>query len=384
MDRAKFSPTEAALFRRLDEARSLMPDVEIALFGAEDGGYIKSPDKTVSKGYDPRTRPWYSDIIRNNTDLSVTDPYVSSTTKTLVTTVSARVKNERGETIGVAGVDFVLGALTEVLGNARVGHTGYLLLFDRNGKIMLDPKAPANLMKAATEVNDPGLATLAAQAPGRHNIQRGGTELVALSRVMKGTGWKAVMVMERSEQRAVAIGLIKNIVVAIGIAGLVILAVGIMISRTITHPLTVLMGQVSDIADGRFNALDQGPRSRSPEIIALQSNLRRMVIQIQELILSSKSKADEAEEQSSKARAALAEAENARRTADEATHKGRLEAAAQLESIVKRATDSAKKLEAQIERANGGTTVQLDRTEKAQSIVEEMHTTVADVAREAN
>ena len=178
MDRTGFSPSEAMLFRRLDEARSLMPDVEIALFGVEDGGYIKSPDKVVSKGYDPRTRPWYKDIIQNNIDLSITDPYVSSSTKTLVTTVSARVKGDKGETIGVAGVDFILGALTSVLENVRVGRSGYLLLFDRRGKIMLDPKVPANLMKSAMEINDPGLAALSSKEPGRHSIQRDGVELL--------------------------------------------------------------------------------------------------------------------------------------------------------------------------------------------------------------
>ena len=39
LDPDKFSPTEAAMFRRLDGARSLMPSVEIALFGMEDGGF---------------------------------------------------------------------------------------------------------------------------------------------------------------------------------------------------------------------------------------------------------------------------------------------------------------------------------------------------------
>ena len=55
--------------------------------------------------------------------------------------------------------------------------------------------------------------------------------------------------------------------------------------------------------------------------------------------------------QASKAREALGEAEEARRSAESATRNGRLEAASQLEGIVKSATESAHKLEKQIKRA---------------------------------
>ncbi len=384
MDGAKFSPEEAALFRRLDDARALMPDVEIALFGAEDGGYVKSPARTVSRGYDPRTRPWYKEIIQKNADISVTDPYVSSTTKTLVTTVSARVKDGAGRTVGVAGVDFVLGALTGILEDARVGETGYLVLFDRLGRVMLDPKNPGNLMKAAKDTGDEGLSGLASQPDGLHNISRGNVALAALSYTMPGTGWKAAMLMERSEKQAAAMGLIKNIIMVSVLAALLILAVGTLIARGITRPLNQLMDQVGSVAGGDFNALERNARGGGPEIAGLRANMRSMVAQIQELLLSSKNKADEAEEQSSKARSALAEAEAAKKAADEATRKGRLEAAALLENIVRQATESAKRLEKQIRQADAGTSVQLDRAEKAQAAVGQLHADVADVARDAS
>ncbi len=384
MDSTKFSPAEAAMFGRLDGARSLMPSVEIALFGMEDGGYIKSPANSISKGYDPRTRPWYKDIIQGNKDLSITNPYVSSSTKTLVTTVSSRVKNDRGQTIGVAGVDFVLGDLTEILKSARVGSTGYLVLFDRTGKVMLDPKQPGNLMLAAQDTKDEGLIALAGQPAGMHHIKRGSVELVALSRELGKTGWKAAMVMERSEERQQAVDIITRIIVVISVLSLGILAVCFLLARSITKPLTLLMGQVSEVADGRFEALADSAGTRSPEVTALRGNMQRMIGQIQELIASSRTKAQEAEEQTRKATTALADAEQARRDAVEATRTGRFEAARQLETIVQQATGSAKALETHISRANSGSDAQLSGTERARNIVYEMHDTVATISHEAS
>ena len=384
LDTAKFNEAETAVSRRLESAFTLMPSVELALFGMEDGGYIKNPATPVGAGYDPRTRPWYNGIIAGNADINITDPYVSSTTKTLVTTVSARIKNDAGKTVGVAGVDFILGDLTDTLQNAKVGHTGYLLLFDRKGRVMLDPKKKENLMVEAKDTKDAGLQALAENPEGLHSIKRGEVELVAMSRVLPKTGWKAIMVMERSEERAMGYSLIQNIILIIAGLGLALLGIGALMSRSITRPLTILMDEVNQVADGHFDALTaSGGKNRSPEVSALRGNLSRMVKQIQDLITSSNSKAAEAEEQSRRAKTALTDAETARQEAEAATRKGRLDAAVRLETIVDQATHSARALADQIRHANAGSDAQLAGTEKAMSIVGHMHDTVTNVARDA-
>ena len=383
LDVAMLKPVETAILNRLESARSLMPSVELALFGMEDGGYIKSPATTIGKGYDPRSRPWYRDITSGNKNISITDPYVSSTTKTLVTTVSARVRNNRGETVGVAGVDFILGDLTDILRRAKVGRSGYLLLFDRNGKVMLDPQKDANLMLKASETGDAGLSVLAAAPAGLHTVTRGDKELVALSRVLPKTGWKAVMVMEVSEEREMGYSLVSNIILVMAALGLALIGFGAFISRGITRPLTTLMHEVSEVAEGRFEVLGASSAKAGPEVSALRANLAQMVAQIRNLISSSQAKADEAQQQSMAAKTALAEAEVARREAEAATRKGRLDAANQLEAIVTRATRSATELQKGIKQANAGSDAQLSGTEKAAHIVNAMHEAVSAVAHDA-
>ena len=384
LDIAAFNPAEKAAFEKLENARSLMPSVELALFGLGDGGYIKSPATSIGKEYDPRTRPWYKDLTASSKDVSITNPYVSSSTKTLVTTVSAKVKDKSGKVIGVAGVDFILGDLTNILRDAKVGRTGYLLLFDRTGKIMLDPKKPENLMKLAADTKDAGLIEIAEKTAGTHTINRGGVQLAALSRVLGKTGWKAVMVMEMSEAGAMGNSLVLNIIMVVTALGLVILAIGVLMSRGITKPLRTVIGEVNQVADGRFEALNRkGEKNDGPEVIELRRDLSRMVSQIQDLIASSHAKATEAEEQSRKANAALIEAEEARKSAGKAAHQGRLDAAMQLENIVKQATHSAHLLEDQIRHATAGAEAQLSSAERAMEIVRHMSDAVQTVAKDA-
>ncbi|CAK7056022.1 MAG: Methyl-accepting chemotaxis protein PctC [Desulfovibrio sp.] len=384
LDIATFNEAEKAAFLKLEDARLLMPSVEIALFGLEDGGYIKSPATTVGKGYDPRTRPWYKDLAAGNDDVAITDPYVSASTKTLVTTVSAKVKDPSGKLLGVAGVDFILGDLTDILREAKVGRTGYLMLFDRKGRIMLDPKKPENLMQSATTSGEKGLAELADTPPGMHTITRNGVEFVALSRVFAKTGWKAVIMMETAEAGAMGNSLVMNIIMVVTVLGLGMLAFGVLMSRGIIRPLRDVLREVNQVAEGNFDALNRkGGKEDGPEVKELRRDLARMVSQIQSLIASSDAKAAEAEEQSAKAQNALEAAEEARRNADKATRQGRLDAAVQLETIVTQAFNSAHVLEDQIKHASSGAEAQLTSAEKSMGIVRHMGEAVQTVARDA-
>jgi methyl-accepting chemotaxis protein len=384
LDPSRFNDAEKAVYARLSAVAGFLPSVELALFGMKDGGYIKSPPTPVAPGYDPRTRLWYKGVMEGGKAVSITDPYISSTSRTLVTTVSAEVRNAAGEVVGVTGVDYILENLTGVLGRVKVGHTGYLLLFDRQGRVMLDPAGQSNLMKKAEETGDAALAALAGEGEGLRSVRRANADLSAYSRVLSKTGWKAVIVIEEQEARAEGRALIAYIIMVMAAIGLVLLAVGALMARGITGPLSVLMEEVNQVASGRFEALSAPETGgRCPEASVLRGNLARMVSRIQELIETSRGKAEEAEAQSRAAQDALAEAEKARGEAETATRKARLAAAALLEDIVARATRSAGALGGHIRHATQGASRQLEATNKANAIVLEMSAAVTGVARDA-
>lgn len=382
-DVSTLNPIELAVLQRLDAARALLPAVEIALLGTTDGGYIKSPARSFGVGYDPRTRPWYKGAIDSTQPFFVTDPYISSSTKTLVTTVATKIKTESGQVAGVTGVDFVLSELTDILRQATVGKTGYLLLFDKSGNIMLDPKGMENLMKKASEAGDPALALLAKEAPGLHQVVRNGGKYIALSRVLPGTGWKAVMIMEEAEELALSTKLMSNIAMTLTTLALIILGAGIVMSGTITKALVRLMGEVRCVAEGKFDALEKTTAKCGPEITALHKDIRQMVARIQELIQTSEAKAKEAESLSIKAQASFQEAEQARKAAEQALRQGRLDAASQLEGIADTVFSASTRLAEQVTESGRMTDAASSRLTETATAMEEMNATVMEVARSA-
>jgi hypothetical protein len=60
----------------------------------------------------------------------------------LVSTVRA-VANQLGNPGGVVNIDVSLKGLTEIVKQIKLGESGYLMLMENNGNVMVDPATPA-------------------------------------------------------------------------------------------------------------------------------------------------------------------------------------------------------------------------------------------------
>ncbi len=105
--------------------------------GDEAGAFTQWPLTVSSTGYDPRRRPWYQDAVKANGPV-LTAPYVDSTSNDLIITAAVPVKNN-GKLIGVAGSDFSLKSLIDMVGSVDLGGMGTAFLVDKNGQILVHP-----------------------------------------------------------------------------------------------------------------------------------------------------------------------------------------------------------------------------------------------------
>ncbi len=390
----EFLPEVKAVYDLLASTKNLAPNVELVLYGTANGGYMKGPAKSMAAGYNPTTRGWYKLSANGSKDYSITDPYVSSSTGNIVVTVSAPVK-QQGSVIGVTGVDFVVQPLVNTLKNTVIGKTGYLILLDSKGYVLVDPKTPSNsdgsspialqFTKEKRPLGEPVFDTIAKGADGFITIERGGEEYLAYVTTFPHTGWKGAILMKASEAQDKAESVIKDIVLVSIIAGFLMIIVAIALATNITKPLYVLIGKLHQVANGDFAAFAvKNEKVSLPEIRELSASVVSMIEQIQSLIESSKTKADEAQAQSEMAKEALIAAEQASKNAELALSKGRLEAAERLEGIVYSASQSAELLTKQITKANDGSLAQLNKTEEAGRDISEMLHTVTDVASSAS
>ncbi|MBU1341046.1 MAG: PAS domain S-box protein [Proteobacteria bacterium] len=88
--------------------------------------------------YDPRKRPWY---IKAEKEKQViwTDPYVFFTSQKPGITTAGPIYDDKGNLLGIVGVDIELDVLSNFIGNLRVGKTGIAFMIDQDSNVIAYP-----------------------------------------------------------------------------------------------------------------------------------------------------------------------------------------------------------------------------------------------------
>ena len=111
--------------------------------------------------------------------------------------------------------------------------------------------------------------------------------------------------------------------------------------------------------------------------------MKQMVTTLKNKIIEANQKTEEAAQESEKAKVAMAQAEEARKQAERAKAEGMLQAARQLEGVVKVVSSASEELSAQVEQSSRGADEQSNRVRETATAMEEMNATVLEVAKNA-
>ena len=194
-----------------------------------------------------------------------------------------------------------------------------------------------------------------------------------------------VFVADAAKGRSVRIATItddsfKLIVGALIAALLLGMSLGMMIKKAIANPLVAIAGKATQVAGGDLG--QEFALKRNDELGTLATALQHMVENLRARIAEAEQKSREAEEQSRKAQEATVEAHAAKEKA-EAGQQAILAAAAQVDQVVTRLSAATEELSAQIEQSSRSTDLQHDRVSQSATAMEEMNSTVMEVAKNA-
>ncbi len=168
--------------------------------------------------------------------------------------------------------------------------------------------------------------------------------------------------------------------VLLGTALILGILLGVIVKRAIADPLVSVAGKAAKVAGGDLN--QEFNFQRSDEIGTLSGALERMVANLRARITEAEQKSREAEVQTQKAMTAMNEA-NAAQEKAEVGQQAILKAAENVEQVVNRLSAASEELSAQVEECSRGTDMQRDRVASSATAMEEMNSTVLEVARNA-
>ncbi|MCW4644435.1 methyl-accepting chemotaxis protein [Bacillus safensis] len=228
---------------RFEQFMSMNDDTEGIFVASSDGKvFSRYPNQKMPADYVATERDWYKDGWAKNGELSVSAPYATASTGTLVVTISKKLEDGSG----VIAMNLDIANLVKESNSINIGKQGFAFIGSPDRTYVAHPNK-----KAGTKISGgEWLEKLYSQDNGAMSYMFEGKEKQMEFTTNKATGWKIVGTMFVSEVEEAAQPVFN--MAAIILTGALIIG-GILIFfiiRSITKPLSTLVSSSKKISQG--------------------------------------------------------------------------------------------------------------------------------------
>lgn len=263
---------EWSVHDRLLEQGRMAGDFLYMYIGTTDGQMIMQPQEELPDDYDPRTRPWYTDAMRENAPI-ITEPYEDASSGELVISFAQPTK------VGVIAGDVLMTDVVNEILDVDLGNSGMAMLVDTNNKILIHPDSSLlgqnlNDLMASSSVSDS-----ISEMTFADSVQLGSFFDVT------GSDWRIVVTVDKDEALSELPGIaFRSLILAIMIVASVSLATAIAINYLL-KPLDALKVALEDIANGDADLTKRLEVNSSDDIGQLSLSFNSFVESIHHLII---------------------------------------------------------------------------------------------------
>ncbi|MGF0242065.1 methyl-accepting chemotaxis protein [Rhodococcus sp. IEGM1300] len=277
------SDVDKQLFALFASLAASHPAYSYVSYGLSSGGYAFWPGDPKMSNYDPRTRPWYKTAMANPGKTLRTEAYYwAGDDAVLVSTVRA-VANQLGAQGGVVNIDVSLKQLTEIVKQIKLGETGYLMLVENNGTVLVDPKQPEHNFKALNGLGD-GYAQLAKAGKGLVEVELNGERYMANVWPSEQLGWTFIGLIKQAEVMSSATQLTWLIAIIATVLAVFFAIVGASFASLIVRPIRSVASGLEGIAQGEGDLTKNLHIRGSDETAQLASWFNQFLAAIRSLI----------------------------------------------------------------------------------------------------
>jgi methyl-accepting chemotaxis protein len=273
------------VFGFLQDLGNAHPSYAYAILGTAAGGYVSWPDDAKLANYDPRQRPWYKAAQAKPGKPLRTEAYYWAENDTSYVSTVRTIDNKLGTNGGVVSIDVSLKQLTELVKQIKLGESGYLMLLENTGAVLVDPKQPEHNFKALNSLGE-GYAQLAKAGKGLVEVELNGERYMANVWPSEQLGWTFIGLIKQSDVMSTATQLTWLIAIIAAVLAVVFAIVGASFASVIVRPIRSVADGLEGIAQGEGDLTKNLQIRGSDETAQLANWFNQFLTAIRNLIQS--------------------------------------------------------------------------------------------------
>ncbi|WP_442598942.1 methyl-accepting chemotaxis protein [Neobacillus sp. D3-1R] len=262
--------------RTLKSANSSLTDI----YMGTDKGEMIIADWEVPSDYDPRTRTWYGDAVKNRGKVIWTEPYVDAETKDVVVTV-AKTMEKDNQVIRVVAIDLSITQLVASLKAMEDASSTEMSLIDENGQVLYH----TNKKLIGSNIKDESFFSQIhnLKTVGNFNFKYEGEEKSMIVVKNPTTHWAITGSINISDLNKKSSKIVFPLAVTSIILLILSILASIVLSRKISRPLNDLSKTAKEIENG--NLTIRSTITRKDEIGSLTNSFNHMISELHSTIV---------------------------------------------------------------------------------------------------
>lgn len=214
----------------------------------------------LTRGVNDTSKSWYQNCIgskaRNTINSQFSDPYVDSSSGKTIFTVSQEIKYTDGANYGAVGLNIDFAEVEDYVKNIGLLNTGYVILVNKDGKILVDNDKNTNVQDNVTSLECwntiKNLSEDQYDTTFSFDEKINGESVHIVTSKDAVTGWTLMGFISESETQAVVNKIAKTTIELAIIALIIGIVIALIITRAVTKELKTLNNAMDMMADGKL------------------------------------------------------------------------------------------------------------------------------------
>ncbi|MBF4442652.1 methyl-accepting chemotaxis protein, partial [Vibrio anguillarum] len=193
--------------------------------------------------------PWYKTAMSSPGEIKRTQAYYWEPDDATIVSNVLSFNAAGTQNAGVVAIDVSLKTLTDIVKKIKLGETGYIMMVEDSGNVLVDAKYPENNFQPLDSLAA-AYKTIGQTSSGFINIEIGGVEYMANVMNSEKLGWKFVGLITTEEVMAESNSLIKYILAIVFVLTVIFIIGALFLAGLIAKPLSLVSNGLQEIAEG--------------------------------------------------------------------------------------------------------------------------------------